>query len=189
MCRIKRADNLGGIVAKVKEFVYADFDRELSQGPAKNSSFIFLDRIFDPQNLGAIMRSAACFGNFVVVVPKHRACEVTDTVLHIAQGAENFIPVVMATNLTNTMLQAKEAGIWIAGAVTSSAENLAKAKLPFPLAFVLGSEGKGIRYGVNKHLDLRFNIPMSGAPLSFNVSAACSVFCYEISRQRPEING
>ena len=183
--RIKRADNLGGIVAKVRKFAYADISDLLSAAGNNQLSLIFLDRIFDPQNLGAIMRSAACLGKFAVIVPKHRACEVTDTVLHIAQGAENYISVAMATNLTNIILEAKENGIWIAGAVTSGGEDLTKAKLPFPLALVLGSEGKGIRYGVDKHLDIKLNIPMSGTALSFNVSAACSVFCYEITRQRP----
>ena len=183
--RIKRADNLGGIVAKVSKFEYADLADLFPAAENNQLSLIFLDRIFDPQNLGAIMRSAACLEKFAVIVPKHRACEVTDTVLHIAQGAENYIPVAMVINITNTILQAKKSGIWIAGAVTSEAEDLTKAKLPFPLALVLGSEGKGIRYGVDKHLDLRLNIPMSGAALSFNVAAACSIFCYEINRQRP----
>ncbi|MFA7677643.1 MAG: TrmH family RNA methyltransferase, partial [Candidatus Omnitrophota bacterium] len=62
--------------------------------------------------------------------------------------------------------------------------SLDEASLPFPLCFVLGSEGSGIRYGIQKHLDLKVNIPMEGAPLSFNVATSTAVFCYEISRQR-----
>ena len=147
-----------------------------------------LDRIFDPQNLGAIIRTAACFGKLAVVIPRHKACEVTETVLRVASGGENFTPVAMASNLTKAILEAKEAGFWVVGAVVGDGQDINKVDLPFPLCFVLGSEGQGLRYGVEKHLDVRVRIPMEGAPLSFNVSGACAIFCHEIAKQRAPRN-
>lgn len=181
---IKRSQPLQGIVAKVDAFSYADFDDLLYKNADKKYSFIFLDRIFDPQNLGAILRLAACFGGFCLVIPKNEACKVTDTVLHVACGAENFVPVAQVGNIRNALLSAKENGHWVYGAMLDAAQNLTAIKLLFPLCLVLGCEGSGVRYGLQKHLDARVTIPMPGAPLSFNVTAACAIFCYEIARQR-----
>jgi len=106
-------------------------------------------------------------------------------VLHVASGGENYVPVTKVANLTNAMLAAKEAGYWMAGAVVDEgAQDINKLSLPFPLGLVLGSEGEGVRYGVDKHLDIRARIPMAGAPLSFNVAMACAIFGYEITRQK-----
>ncbi|MBN2120810.1 MAG: 23S rRNA (guanosine(2251)-2'-O)-methyltransferase RlmB [Candidatus Omnitrophica bacterium] len=184
--KIKHSKDLQGIVASVDKFGYADFD-DLLDSPEKRS-FIFLDRINDPQNLGVIIRTAACFGDFNVVIPKFEACPVTEAVLHVASGAENYIPVSMVTNLTQAMLEAKKKGFWIVGGVVSEeAEYINRISLPFPLGLVLGFEGKGIRYGVEKHLDIKARIPMKGTGLSFNVAVACAIFCYEIVRQRGDI--
>ena len=184
--RFKPHCSLGGVVAEVDNFNYVDFNDLIKRKDFKQTSFIFLDRIFDPQNLGAIIRTAACFGRFSLVIPKHKACEVTETVLHVAQGGENYIRVAMVSNLTNALLKAKAAGFWAVGAVTEKGQPIAKVNLPFPVCLLLGSEGEGLRYGLAKHLDLALNIPMSGAELSFNVTAACAIFCYEISRQKAE---
>ena len=188
MQKVKRSDSLQGIVAQVDEFRYFDFHDSLRNAKEKKLSFIFLDRIFDPQNLGAIMRTAACFGNFVLVIPKHKACQVTEAVLRVAQGAENYVPVVMVTNFTNALLEAKKSGFWVGGAVVEGGQGVGATELPFPLCFILGSEGGGIRYGLQKHLDIKISIPMMGAKLSFNVNAAAAIFCYEISRQKGGIS-
>ena len=181
--KLKNADSLQGIVATVARFEYADLEDLLNSPKDEQSSLIFLDRVFDPQNLGAIIRTAACFGKFAVVIPKHKACEVTEAVLHVASGGENYTPVVMVSNLTNALLLAKKKGWWVAGAVTQGGEDISSVSLPFPLCFVLGSEGKGIRYGVDKYLDIKTHIPMQGAPLSFNVAISCAIFCHQIRKQ------
>ena len=91
----------------------------------------------------------------------------------------------MVTNISNAIDKAKKAGYWIVGAVVGDdALNLDEDSLPFPLGLVLGSEGSGIRYGIEKHLDMKVKIPMEGAQLSFNVNMACAIFCHEIYRQR-----
>jgi 23S rRNA (guanosine2251-2'-O)-methyltransferase len=184
--RIKRADSLQGIIAEVDNFVYADYTDLILNQRINQLSFIFLDRVFDPQNLGAMMRIAACFGRFAIVIPKHKACQVTEATLHVAQGAENFVPVAIVSNLTNALLEAKKCGFWAVGAVIKDGQDVSSLKLPFPLCLVLGSEGSDIRYGISKHLDVKAHILMEGSPLSFNVTAACAVFCYEIAKQRPK---
>ena len=181
LLRIKRADNLQGIVARVKPFEYTLFEELTSQ---KQKSLIFLDRIYDPQNLGAIIRIAACMGGFAVVIPKHKACGITETTLHIASGGENFVPVALISNTSYALREAKKNSYWIAGAVVEGGTPLAETTFPHPLGIVLGSEGKGIRYGAQKHLDLKVSIPMSGSPLSFNVTTACAILCYEVSKQK-----
>ncbi|MBP7089135.1 MAG: 23S rRNA (guanosine(2251)-2'-O)-methyltransferase RlmB [Candidatus Omnitrophica bacterium] len=186
--KVKYADSLGGIVAEVDKFQYAEIDDLIDQPKDKQLSLIFLDRVFDPQNLGAILRVAACFGGFAVVIPKHKACQVTDTVLHVAQGAENYIPVAMVPNITNILLQAKKSGYWVVGAFSREEQDINNATLPFPICCVFGSEASDIRYGIKKYIDFKIHIPMAGVPLSLNVSSACTVFCYEISRQKKTIS-
>lgn len=182
--RMKRAERAQGVIAEVDKFIYASFEELLSRPRNKQLSFIFLDGITDPQNLGAIIRIAACFGGFAIVIPEHRACEVNETVLAIASGGENFVPISKVANLSNALIKAKEAGYWIAEAVVEGGEDIYKVKFPLPICLVLGSEGKGVRYGVQKQLDLKVTLPMKGAALSFNVAMACAIFCYEITRQK-----
>lgn len=186
--RIDSKHNLQGITAMVDNFEYAALEDFFSDPAEKRRVLIFLDRLYDPQNLGAIVRTCACFGNFAVVIPKFKACEITDAVVHVAQGGENHVPIAMVTNLSGAIIEAKKNGYWIAGAsLAPDAQDMEKVSFPFPLAIVFGSEGEGIRYGVDKHLDIKARIPMQGAELSLNVSLACAIFCYAISRQRSSI--
>jgi 23S rRNA (guanosine2251-2'-O)-methyltransferase len=182
LVRMRPQKDLQGIVAYVEKYNYAALEDVLAQ---KETTVVFLDRINDPQNLGVIMRVLACFGRFAMVIPEFKSCEVNETVVHVASGAENYVPVAKVVNLTNAMLSAKKAGFWIAGAVVDeAAQDINKLSLPFPLGLVLGSEVEGVRYGIDKHLDIKVRIPMAGAALSFNVAMACAIFGYEITKQR-----
>jgi 23S rRNA (guanosine2251-2'-O)-methyltransferase len=181
LSRVKPTKDLQGITARVDKFQYASLEDLLN----KQLTPIFLDRVNDPHNLGAIIRSAACFGGFGVVIPKFQACEVTEAVLHVASGGENYVPVAMVTNISNAIIAAKKSGYWIMGAMVSGdAEDIHKVSLLFPLGIVFGSEGEGIRYGIEKQLDLKARIPMKGEQLSFNVAMACAIFCHEISKHK-----
>jgi 23S rRNA (guanosine2251-2'-O)-methyltransferase len=183
--KIKNAQNLQGIIAEVNDFQYKDFDDLINEGP--KPALIFLDRLYDPQNLGAIMRTAAGFGGFSIIIPKYQACRITETVLHVAQGAENYTRVSLVSNLSNAVIAAKKQGYWILGACLEEiSQNLQELSIPFPVGLVLGSEGAGLRWGVSKLIDIKVKIPMPGASLSYNVSIAGSIFCYEINRQRNE---
>jgi 23S rRNA (guanosine2251-2'-O)-methyltransferase len=186
LLRIKRADRLQGIIAESEKFIYTPFEKLLHQPEDKPLSLIFLDGINDPHNLGSIVRIVACFGGFAVVLPRHGACEVNETVLHVASGGENFVPVSMVTNLATALMEAKKAGYWAVGAITEGGEDINTVSLPLPLCLVLGSEGKGVRHGLQKQLDMKVTLPMRGAQLSLNVAMACAIFSYEIAKQRKE---
>lgn len=183
--KVKHAKDLQGIVAKADIFNYANYDDLLDRPHNKQLTFIFLDRLNDPQNLGVIIRTAACFGRFAIVIPKFNACEVTDAVLHVASGGENYVPVSMVSNISDGIIKAKRKGYWIMGGIVSDdAKDVYEISMPFPLGLVMGSEGEGIRHGVDKQLDIKARIPMKGAPLSLNVAMACAIFCHEIAKQR-----
>ncbi len=183
--RLKHAKDLQGIIAKVEQFSYVSFDELLNRTADKQLTLIFLDRLNDPQNLGVIIRIAACFGRFAIVIPRFSACEVTEAVLHVASGGENYVPIAMVSNVSSAILKAKKRGCWIMGAVIGDdAQNVSEVSMPFPLGLVLGSEGEGIRHGVDKQLDIKTRIPMKGAKLSFNVATACAILCHEICKQR-----
>jgi len=187
--RIKRADRLQGIVAEIEKFSYTPFEDLIHRALEENISLLFLDNINDPHNLGSIIRICACFGGFAIVIPRHASCEVTDAVMHVSSGGENFVPVSMVSNMSTGILKAKSAGFWVAGTVIDGGEDMGQASLPQPLSLVLGSEGKGIRHGIDKHLDVRVTLPMRGVALSFNVAMASAIFCYEIQRQRSKSKG
>lgn len=172
-----------GVLAEVDEFRYSVFEDLLKQ-PAPRPSLFLLDRITDPQNLGNILRTVACFGEIALVIPKHESAEVNETVLRVACGGENYVPVALVTNLVRACELAKKAGYWIAGAAIDSGENLYTADWPTPLAVIIGSEGSGIRPGLEKQLELTLTLPMPGAPLSFNVATAAALIASEITRRR-----
>ena len=184
LLKMRNSERVQGVVAEVDPFEYASFE-ELARRPEKEKlSFVLLDGVTDPQNLGAIIRIAACFGGFGIVMPERDACEVNETALNIAAGGENYLPICRINNLSNALIHAKKGGYWIAGAVVEGGEDLGKVSFPFPICIVLGSEGKGIHYGVGKQIELKVTLPMRGAALSFNVAMASAIFCYEIARQR-----
>jgi len=182
--RLKRADRLQGIIAEVDAFMYTPFKEFLEVPDNEKKTLLFLDGLNDPHNLGSIIRTAACFGGFAVIIPKHESCEVNDTVMHVATGGENYVFVSLVTNIAAAILDAKKAGYWVAGSTVDGEKELGEFELPFPLCLVLGSEGKGIRPGIKKALDVEVRLPMPGARLSFNVAMASAVFCYEIEKQR-----
>ena len=183
--KLKHAKDLQGVVVKVDNFNYISFDDLLDRPKGKQLSLIFLDRLHDPQNLGVIIRTAACFGGFAIVIPRFNACEVTEAVLHVASGGENFVPVAMVSNIAGAVIKAKKAGYWIMGGILSDeTQYINEVSVPFPVGLVLGSEGEGVRPGVEKQLDIKVRIPMKGAKLSLNVAMASAIFCHEISKQR-----
>jgi len=182
--RVKHADRLQGIIAEVDKFVYTELEDLLNADPLNKPSLLFLDSLNDPHNLGSIMRTAACFGNFALVIPRHGSCEINDTVMHVSTGGENYVPVAMVSNLATALIDVKKAGYWVAGTVVEGGEDLNKVTLPSPVCLILGSEGKGIREGLQKQIDVKVTLPMPGAKLSFNVAMAAAIFCYEITKQK-----
>lgn len=178
-----------GVVAEVGQFDYATLDSLIEKG--KNAStapvVVVLDGIQDPQNLGAIIRSAHAFGSIGVVIPKDRAAGVTGVVAKAAAGALAFCQVARVVNISRALEDLKEAGYWTVAADPDSKEALWHGKLDGPLALVIGAEGIGIRGGVLEHCDFRLNIPMSGKVASLNASVSAALLLYEVTRQRGKV--
>jgi len=143
-----------------------------------------LDSITDPQNLGAIIRSAHALGAHGVVVGKDRAAGVTGAVAKVSAGAVEHCKVARVVNLSRALEELKQAGLWIAAADPASKATVWNAKLDGPLALVVGAEGEGVRKGVLDHCDFRLSIPMAGQVASLNASVSAAILLYEVVRQR-----
>ena len=180
--RIADKFNSQGVIAEVLPFSYANYEELLELPAGKKVNFLALSNITDPQNLGSILRTAACFGNFAVIIPKHRSAEITETVLRVACGAENYVPVCLVTNLVPAIEAAKKAGYWTVGTVIEGGTDVFEFNFPSPVFLVIGAEDKGIRQGIVSQLDFKITLPMPGQKLSLNAAVASAVFCYEIIR-------
>ncbi len=177
-----------GVVLEVKEFEYLELPDLIDAARADEGGrpplIVLLDGIQDPQNFGAILRSAHALGAHGVVIPKDRAVGVTGAVLKASAGAAAHTPVARVTNLSRALEELKEAGFWIAAADPEGNQALHEAKLVGALALVVGAEGPGVRKGVLEHCDFRLRIPMSGEVASLNASVSAALLLYEVQRQR-----
>lgn len=168
--------NHQGVVAKVKAFEYAEFADVLAKTTGSNHPiFLLLDGITDPHNFGAIIRSAEAFGVNAIIIKKDRQVHVNPTVMKVASGAQNDIDIIQVTNLSLTITNLQKAGFWIVGSSLEAASDVGDLKYDFPIALVVGSEGKGISRLVLKNCDYLVKVPMQGKINSLNVSVATGV--------------
>ncbi|WP_306304395.1 23S rRNA (guanosine(2251)-2'-O)-methyltransferase RlmB [Methylogaea oryzae] len=145
---------------------------------------LVLDQVQDPHNLGACLRTCDAAGVDGVVVTRDQSVALTPTVLKVASGAAETVPVFRITNLARTLRDLKDAGLWIAGASGDAPQSVYDADLKGPLALVVGGEGKGMRRLTREHCDLLVSLPMRGQVESLNLSVAAGVLLYEVQRQR-----
>ena len=145
---------------------------------------VLLDGIEDPQNLGAIIRTAEGAGVDGIILPERRMAGITETVSSVSAGALEHVNVTRVKNLARTMDDLKEQGLWLVGAEGGQKEYWYEFDYSQPVGLVLGSEGKGLRPLVRKKCDKILSIPLLGRITSLNVSAAAAIFLYEIVRQR-----
>jgi len=174
-----------GVVAKVSEYKYSTMEDVMDKARAKEEDpfLIILDEITDPHNLGAIIRTAECAGAHGVIIPKRRACTLTQTVALSAAGAIEAMPVVQVTNLARTIEDLKKQGVWVAAA-DMDGQNYQKANLIGPIAIVIGNEGKGVGRLVKEKCDFVLSIPMRGTINSLNASNAAAILMYGVRRAR-----
>jgi 23S rRNA (guanosine2251-2'-O)-methyltransferase len=175
-----------GVVARVASAGYATLDDILAVPAERGEApfFLALDRVQDPRNLGAILRTAEATGVHGVVVPKHHAAGLTAAAAKSSTGAVEWVRVAREANLVNALTVLKGGGIWVVGAVPSGGRAPWDVELTDPVCLVLGGEGEGLRPLVAKTCDLLVTLPMRGRIHSVNVGAAAAVLCYEVVRQR-----
>ena len=144
---------------------------------------VILDDIEDPHNLGAIIRTANLAGAHGVIIPKHRAAGLTATAVKASAGAINYTPVAKVTNISKTIEELKEKGLWFVCA-DMGGTSMYDLDLKGAIGLVIGNEGKGVSRLVKEKCDFVASIPMFGDIDSLNASVAAGVLAYEIVRQR-----
>jgi 23S rRNA (guanosine2251-2'-O)-methyltransferase len=182
--KFTKGKNAQGIIAEVEEYNYDAFDEMLSLERHYRPIMVFLDGLTDPQNLGSIIRTYACLGGFCLVLPKRGSVDVNETVLRVASGGENYVPICQVSNLGNSVLKAKKESYSIGATVAEGGKSLREAHFQYPVGLILGSEGSGIRPILEKYVDYRLTIPMCDAGLSFNVAVSAAIFGYELACRR-----
>ena len=145
---------------------------------------IILDGVEDPQNLGAILRSAEAAGADGVFIPRHRSAGLSATVVKASAGAASHIKLARGGNLSQLLELVKTKGYWVAGLDAESGQPVWKADLTAPTALVLGSEGSGLHRLVKQKCDFLVSLPIRGMVSSYNVSVAAGIALYEVLRQR-----
>ncbi len=172
-----------GFIAFVSDFEYADLDEMIEKTEGKDCFFLVLDGIEDPHNLGSIIRVAECGGLDGIVIGKHRAASVTDTVMRISEGGANHVAIAKETNINSSIEKLKDAGIWVYG-LELGGEDIYKTNLKGRIAIVVGGEDTGINRLTKQKCDGVMSIKMHGKINSLNASVACGIAVFEALRQR-----
>ncbi len=174
-----------GVIAVSAAYEYAEIDDifELAESKGEAPFVIILDGIEDPHNLGAIIRTANLAGAHGIIIPKRRAVGLTPTVAKTSAGAINYTPVAKVTNITNTIKELKDRGMWFVCA-DMGGTTMYDLNLTGPIGLVVGNEGEGVSKLVKENCDMIASIPMKGDIDSLNASVATGVLAYEIVRQR-----
>lgn len=171
-----------GVIAFIAEKEYVELEDLM---PDNHPAFlVILDEVEDPQNVGAIIRSAEGAGADGLILPERHSAGLTGTVATTAAGALAHLKVARVTNLARSIEWLKEQGVWVIGAAAEAQQKWYEFDFTRPVAIVLGSEGYGLRANIKKKCDHLLSIPMLGRVNSLNVSAAAAVFFYEVVRQR-----
>jgi 23S rRNA (guanosine2251-2'-O)-methyltransferase len=170
-----------GVCAEADPYPYADAAELLA---ATDPVLVALDEVTDPQNLGAVCRTAECAGATGVVVPERRSAEVTAAVCKASAGAVEHLPVARVRNLADFLADAKAAGCWCYGAAAGARTAYTAPDYSGGVVLVLGAEGRGLRPRVTAACDELVALPLRGRIESLNVGAAAAVLLYEILHQR-----
>ncbi len=177
--------NHQGIVAQcaVKEYSTLEDIFSLAEERGESPFIIVLDKIEDPHNLGAIIRTAECAGAHGVIIPERRSAGLSYTVEKTSAGALEYMPVVRVKNISAVLQKLKNKGIWVYGA-DMDGEHYKKVNFDGAVALVIGNEGKGISPLVAKDCDVIVSLPMKGKINSLNASVAAGILMYEIADKR-----
>jgi len=180
-----------GVLARAEQTLEPTLDELLAQVSAMGEPplLVALDEVNDPQNVGAIIRTADAAGAHGIITTTHRTAPSEGTgVERSSAGAAEYVPVSRVVNLRDALERCREAGMWVVGADMEGDRDYTDADLKGPIVLVMGGEGKGIRPLTRKTCDMIVRIPMHGKVASLNVSASAAVLLFEVARQRRAIS-
>jgi 23S rRNA (guanosine2251-2'-O)-methyltransferase len=181
--RLKTRDHQG-IAAEVDPYPYLEPEDILRD----HTLFVALDEVQDPQNLGAVIRTAEGAGA-AVIIPRHRTAEVTAAVVKASAGATEHAALARVRNLADFLADAKKASFCVYGAVAEAGSLYTAQDYTYPTGFVVGSEGEGLGRRVASLCDVMVSLPLAGRVDSLNVSVSAGILLYEAVRQRAAQQG
>ena len=185
LAALAKTDRHQGVGARVSPFPISDFFEVLKGAESGSMSFLLLlDNLEDPQNLGALIRTALCAGVQAVVLPRDRSASPTPAVSKASAGALEHMPVDRVANMARTIDLLKDQGVWVFGLDAAGDRTVYDCDFTLPLALVVGGEDTGVRPLIKKHCDALAAIPQTGRIGSLNASVAGAVAMYEVFRQR-----
>ncbi len=175
-----------GVIALGAPVRFYELDEVLEavKGKGEVPFLLLFDELQDPQNVGALIRTADAAGVHGILMPQRRSCPLNAVVAKISAGAVEYVPVVKIGNITQTINDLKAKGFWVIGADMEGTVDYFDANLTGPIVLVIGAEGKGLGRLVAENCDSLVKIPMSGGISSLNASAAGAILLYEVVRQR-----
>lgn len=174
-----------GFIAETVDFKYCEVEDIINKASQKGEMpfIVLLDGIEDPHNFGAIIRSCECAGVHGIIIPKNRACQVNETVIRTSTGAISEMLIAKVTNLKDAIKTLKENDVWVFSAEIGG-KDIYKQNLNLPVAFIIGSEGFGVKKTIQSSCDEVLSLPLKGKVNSLNASVACGIVVFEALRQR-----
>lgn len=172
-----------GVIALVSPIKYYDENEIIDKTIKEKAVMLILDHITDPQNVGSILRTAEVFGISGVIIPKERASPINEVVIKASTGAVFHLPIAKVGSLRNVIEKFRKKGGWIV-AVEKGGKPIDEIDFPYPIALVVGSEGKGVSKSILEEADIIATIPMVGKITSLNVSNATAIALWELFKRR-----
>ncbi len=175
-----------GVIARIDPIDYAEISNVVAAAWERGEVPLvaLLDRVTDPHNLGAVIRSAECAGVHGVVIPRRESSGITDVVIKSSAGAVHTLPICRTDRMEDVVEELKGSGLRVVACTEHGDDIFSESDLTGPTAVVLGSEGAGISESLLHLCDGSISIPMAGSISSLNVSVAAGVIFFEIARQR-----
>ena len=173
-------ENPQGVAAEVSGYPYVDISdiTDLALRKQEDLFILILDVLQNPQNLGSLLRSAEAAGVHGVLIPQHRAAEVTPAVVTASAGASELM-LIAQSNIARTLVDLKQQGVWVVGLDSGEgSQPIEKIRLDGPIALVVGNEGEGMRPLVRENCDFVAALPMVGKIESLNAAVAGSIAIY-----------
>ncbi|WP_145178799.1 23S rRNA (guanosine(2251)-2'-O)-methyltransferase RlmB [Gimesia aquarii] len=178
-----RTSDHQGMIAKMSPFPYAS-TQDLFQKQTKSPLYLVLDRIQDPYNFGAMIRSAEVLGTHGIFVGTDEQCEVTSLVCRTSVGALNRIPIAQTPDLVQLCHDLKNKGVCVVGTTMHAQQSLSEYDFQQPTAVIVGNEGTGIQAALLEKCSHLVRIPQQGKTESLNVAVSAGILLYEANRQR-----